>query len=266
MNFKDFYNSKEFIKSEFQDFDMMTGGFQKGTLTVIAGRPSIGKTSLITSICSSIMSKTLITYFSFSEKKSSIIEKIVRQMSQVDFNCYNDQLSPDEFQFVVEAIKTYEQSKMKVIDNFFTINDVENEITKNEVDLVIVDDFQNIQERNCQLVAYEIMKKNNELLCYLKKLAREKNVAIVLLSSISRKVEERCGHRPCLLDFNDCEMENYPDLICFLHRREYYDFCDRPGQAELIISKNKRGITGTCNLTFCQDCSLFQTFMPYNQQ
>ncbi len=76
----------------------------------------------------------------------------------------------------------------------------------------------------------------------LKTLARELNVPILCLSQLSRKVEDRAGHRPMMSDLRESgSLEQDSDIVMFLLRREYYDPNDKPGMAELIVAKNRHG-------------------------
>jgi replicative DNA helicase len=95
----------------------------------------------------------------------------------------------------------------------------------------------------------------------LKNLARELNIPILCLSQLSRRVEERPGHRPMMSDLRESgSIEQDSDLVMFLLRREYYDPADKPGQAELIISKNRHGSIGSVNLTFRKELAQFADY------
>ena len=103
----------------------------------------------------------------------------------------------------------------------------------------------------------------SEISRMLKNLARELNIPILCLSQLSRKVEERQGHRPMMSDLRESgSLEQDSDLVLFLLRREYYDPYDKPGQAELIVAKNRHGNIGTINLTFRKDLTKFDNYTP----
>ena len=102
----------------------------------------------------------------------------------------------------------------------------------------------------------------SEISRMLKNLAREINIPILCLSQLSRKVEERQGHRPMMSDLRESgAIEQDSDLIMFLLRREYYDPYDKPGQAELIISKNRHGSIGNINLSFRKELVQFTNYI-----
>ena len=97
----------------------------------------------------------------------------------------------------------------------------------------------------------------------MKTLARELNLPIICLSQLSRKVEERQGHRPMMSDLRESgSIEQDSDIIMFLLRREYYDPYDKPGMAELIVAKNRHGGVGSVNLTYRKEIAQFANYSP----
>jgi replicative DNA helicase len=105
----------------------------------------------------------------------------------------------------------------------------------------------------------------SEISRLLKNLARELNIPVLCLSQLSRKVEERQGHRPMMSDLRESgSIEQDSDIVMFLLRREYYDPYDKPGQAELIIAKNRHGGVGSVALTFRKELAQFANFTPAN--
>ena len=111
-------------------------------------------------------------------------------------------------------------------------------------------------QENRQLEVSEISR-------LLKTLARELNIPILCLSQLSRKVEERAGHRPMMSDLRESgSLEQDSDLVMFLLRREYYDPYDKPGTAELIVAKNRHGGIGSVNLAFRKELAQFGNYAP----
>jgi len=86
---------------------------------------------------------------------------------------------------------------------------------------------------------------------------------VICLSQLSRKVEERPGHRPMMSDLRESgSIEQDADVVIFMLRRDYYDPLDKPGMAELIIAKNRHGSIGNINLTFRKQFVKFLNFAP----
>src|SRR4029079_10320134 len=107
----------------------------------------------------------------------------------------------------------------------------------------------------------------SEISRMLKTLARELDVAILCIAQLSRKVEERAGHRPMMSDLRESgSIEQDADIIMLLLRREYYDPNDKPGQAELIIAKNRHGGVGSVTLTFRKEIGKFENYVPVAYQ
>ncbi len=97
----------------------------------------------------------------------------------------------------------------------------------------------------------------------LKTWARELDIPIITISQLSRKVEERAGHRPMMSDLRESgSIEQDSDILMFLLRREYYDPNDKPGMAELIIAKNRHGGIGNINLNFVKELAQFRNYTP----
>lgn len=265
------------VNTGFIDIDSLTGGLLKGSLVTIASRPGMGKTTLATNIFCNCLSTNKILYISLSEPFCSIRNKLARKYSQKETNVFLnhdieeiEDLSPTEYQKILESAKLLTSSTYTFIEFAENFTDLEGKIEhalkleededKNPYDMIIVDDLQHINYQNICTSAYENIKQNNDIILYFKTLAREKDLVVILLSNCSRKSEERTGHRPTLTDFNDCEMEVYSDLLLFVLRRDYYDPCDRPHQAELIIAKNKYGSTGCVMLEFQGKFASFENF------
>jgi replicative DNA helicase len=97
----------------------------------------------------------------------------------------------------------------------------------------------------------------------LKTRARELNIPIICASQLSRKVEDRAGHRPMMSDLRESgSIEQDADIVIFLLRREYYDPNDKPGMAEVIVGKNRHGGVGSVQLTFVKELVQFRNYTP----
>jgi len=112
----------------------------------------------------------------------------------------------------------------------------------------------------------DVYQESSKMINELKLFANQHNVAIVVASQLSRKVEERAGHRPMMTDFRDTgAIEEASDQILFLLRREYYDPMDKPGMGEIIVAKNRLGLTGSVKVAFQKEICKFANFMSYRQ-
>ena len=103
----------------------------------------------------------------------------------------------------------------------------------------------------------------SEISRMLKNLARELNIPILCGSQLSRKVEERTGHRPMMSDLRESgAIEQDADIVMFLLRREYYDPYDKPGLAEVIVGKNRHGKVGNIDVAYRKEFAQFANYTP----
>ena len=103
----------------------------------------------------------------------------------------------------------------------------------------------------------------SEISRMLKNLARELDIPVLCAAQLSRKVEERQGHRPMMSDLRESgSLEQDSDVVMFLLRRDYYDPYDKPGMAEIIVAKNRHGSIGNVNMTFRKEIAQFANYTP----
>lgn len=118
--------------------------------------------------------------------------------------------------------------------------------------------FRSIENRQMEI---------SEISRSVKNLARELNIPILCAAQLSRKVEERQGHRPLMSDLRESgSIENEADIVMMLFRRDYYDKYDKPGLAELIIAKNRHGPVGDVQLSFRKEIAQFASYSPIPSQ
>lgn len=131
------------------------------------------------------------------------------------------------------------------------------------VGLIIIDYLQLITGSGSVRNQENRQNEISEISRMLKTLARELDVPVLCLSQLSRKVEERTGHRPMMSDLRESgSIEQDADIVMFLLRREYYDPHDRPGQAEIIVAKNRHGGVGSVFLIYRKEIAQFANFTP----
>jgi replicative DNA helicase len=132
-----------------------------------------------------------------------------------------------------------------------------------DIGLLIVDYLQLISGSNSSRGNENRQAEISEISRNLKNLARELNIPVICLSQLSRKVEERQGHRPMMSDLRESgSIEQDSDIVMFLLRREYYDPNDKPGLAEVIVAKNRHGGVGTINMVFRKEIGQFANYTP----
>lgn len=254
------------VSSGFIDIDKMTGGFEKGDLIILAGRPSMGKTALSLGICSNMAlrnpEKPRVAYCSLEMSEDSITARIICSEAEVDLqNFRNGYLSDSDWQ-QIEAVEKFmsENNPRMVIDDTPGISIVELKaklkrliIELGELAFVVVDSIQLMSgSGKTESRQQEVSKISREL----KALAKELNVPLMAISTLNRKPEERSDHRPVLADLRESgQLEFDADVVMFVYREDQYKIQANNTEllthtAEIIFAKQRNGPTGTEILQF----------------
>jgi replicative DNA helicase len=137
---------------------------------------------------------------------------------------------------------------------------------ENPFDLIVTDYLQLHSVERQQGKQYNRVQEVGEIARELKGMARELNTPVLALSQLSRTVEGRAGHVPMLSDLRESgEIEQVADMVLFLHRPEMYDQEDRPGEADVIVAKNRNGKIGTATLVFQKQSQRFLPIAKHSQ-
>ncbi len=266
------YDRKEAITgvpSGFKDLDMFTAGFQPSDLIIIAGRPSMGKTSFAINVATNaaIEANTPTAIFSLEMSKEQIGLRILCSKARVNLkNLRTGFLSQEDWPKLTAAAGKISEAPLYV-DDTPAINSLEMRAKarrlKKEKDLgLIVVDYLQLMRGTTPTDSRE--KEISEISRALKALAKELNVPVIALSQLNRRVEERPNKRPQLADLRESgAIEQDSDVIIFIYRDEVYNQSDdnpKKGEAELIIGKQRNGPIGLVKAHFR---SSYSTFLPY---
>jgi replicative DNA helicase len=258
----------EGIPTGFKDLDMMIGGIKKGELTVMAGRPSMGKTTLASSIIEhiAIVEKIPCAYFSLEMSKDQLVQRILCSMAKVDVQEVRKGLfSKDQWPNLVKAAEELSESPI-VIDDTPGISAIELRaqmlrlIPKHNIKLVIVDYLQLMKgASNNENRKQEMLEISRSM----KELARELDIAVILISQLSRVVEQRQDKRPQLSDLRESgAIEQEAELVMLLLREEYYKATEENKDlAEVIVAKQRRGPVGSIKLKWLSEHTKFTDHM-----
>ena len=254
------------------DLDELTAGLQKTDLIILAGRPSMGKSTLAMNFAESVSIKgdgaTLI--FSLEMGATQLIDRTVCSIGGIDQTRLRlAQLTDGEWGRVSEASRRIKESGL-IFDETAGLTVLELRARakrvhrKTPLNLVIVDYIQLMAGKgdNQNLAVADITKG-------LKALAKELSVPVVALSQLNRGLEQRTDKRPRMSDLRDSgAIEQDADLIAFIYRDEAYNKdTDRPGVAEIIIAKQRNGNTGTVYAVFQgHHCRFVNSTRAYAQQ
>lgn len=263
------------IKTHFNDLDKMLNGFNNSNLMILAARPAMGKTALAMNLAENICFKNNfpVGVFSLEMSAEQLCHRIVCSQAEVESDkIKTGSLNGLEFQRIVGAVHNMQQHLMIIDDQpGLKITDLRARARRMKetygIRMLVIDYLQLITGSGSGRNQESRQNEVSEISRMLKNLARELNVPILVLSQLSRKVEERQGHRPMMSDLRESgSLEQDADIVMFLLRREYYDPMDKPGMAELIIGKNRHGSVGTVNLTYRKELAQFANFAPLTRQ
>ena len=259
----------------FADLDAYTGGFQPGSLNIIAARPSMGKTAFAMNIAQfgGTNENTPVLVFSLEMPAEQLVLRMLAAESQVNLSELNTgTFDTNSFGDVRRACDVLAKREIYISDDsMLTALDFRTRCrrfkTKHpELGIIIVDYLQlmssgtpNINNGRQQEVA--------EISRMLKAVARELNCPVVALSQLSRAAEQRTEKKPQLSDLRDSgAIEQDADVVILLFREDYYSDSEQSDEqdskADIRIAKNRNGSTGTFHLTFKRE---FTRFMNYGE-
>lgn len=252
------------FETGYTDYDNMTGGNQPSDLIIVAARPSMGKTAFALNIASGHCANGGHSHvFSLEMGTKSLLQRMISSTGNINGQKWRSMnFSVSDYDMAMNAIGQISSWNLNINENTRTINDIKSVVRKAVQDhpdgehLVIIDYLQLLsstgryENRNL-----EVGSMTREL----KMLARELNIPVILLSQLSRSVEQRQDKRPMMSDLRESgNIEQDADVINFLYRDDYYD-SDSEAQniTEIIISKQRNGPTGTVELAFQKDYGKF---------
>jgi replicative DNA helicase len=262
------------IPTGFQDLDRMTAGFQPSDLIVIAGRPSMGKTSLALNIAenAAIRFKIPSAVFSLEMSREQLVQRLLCAEARVESHrLRTGYLKESEWPLLTDAAGRLAEAPI-YIDDTPGISLMEMRAkarrlkSKVDVGLIVVDylqlarGYQNPENRQQEI---------SQISRGLKALAKELNVPVVALSQLSRAVEQRESRRPVLSDLRESgAIEQDADLVMFIYREEVYkpDKEEAKGVAEVIIGKHRNGPTGVVRLAFMDQYTRFESLARMEEE
>ena len=262
------------LPTGYHDLDKMTTGLQAGDLIVLAARPSMGKTALAINIAEHVaLNEGLpVAVFSMEMGASQLAVRIIGSIGRIDQqNLRTGQLLDNEWSRLTEAIEKLRNIDLHIDDTGgLTISEVRanarrlaRQSGKSGLGLVVVDYLQ------LMTVSKQMSEENRatavgELSRGLKLLAKELNCPVIALSQLSRQVESRGDKRPMMSDLRESgAIEQDADVVMFIYRDDYYNKDSRePGVAEIIISKQRNGPTGTVRLAWLNTLTRFESLAP----
>jgi replicative DNA helicase len=257
------------LPSGFVDLDKLTNGFSPSNLIILAARPSMGKTALALNIASHVAFKqnTPVGVFSLEMTADELLHRLICSASEVESEKIKmGSIDGYEYQKVVAAVNEMTKHSLIIDDQpGMKITDLRARARRlkevHGIGFMVIDYLQLLSGSKSFYNSENRQNEISEISRMLKNLARELDIPILCLSQLSRKVEERAGHRPMLSDLRESgSIEQDADLVMFVFRREYYNANDKPGMAELLVAKNRHGQVGEVKLAFRKHLAQFQNY------
>lgn len=252
------------LSSGISSLDAMTNGFQPTTLTILAARPSMGKTAYVCNLADAFARNGVPTLiFSLEQSKLELAERLIVIRSRVDGNKVKKGIfEKDERHAILEAASEMSHEKKIWIDDNSTrsVSQVRaicrRMKRKHGLGVVIIDYLQLLEPEDKKAPREQQVAAMSRR---LKGLAKDLNIPIICLSQLNRGVETREDKRPKLSDLRESgAIEQDADMVMFLHRPDAYNPDDRPGLAELVVAKHRSGPIGIVNMTWRKEVMRFQ--------
>lgn len=257
------------IPSHLIDLDKKLNGLNNSNLMILAARPAMGKTALALNIAENVCfkNKVPVGIFSLEMSAEQLVHRIICSQSQVESNkIKTGSLNGAEFQRIVQCVGEMQNHVMIIDDQAgLKITDLRARARRMKesynIGFLVIDYLQLISGSGSGRTSENRQNEISEISRMLKNLARELDIPVLCLSQLSRKVEERPGHRPVMSDLRESgSIEQDADIVMFLVRQEYYDPQNKPGMAELNIAKNRHGEIGTVSLFYRKEIVKFENY------
>ena len=243
------------ISTGFDALDSLTNGLQPGEFIVLGGRPSMGKTALALNIAKRVGSNSgdMVAYFSLEMSERQLTNRIMSSESRISFaDISRSGLSNEEWMNVISAADKVAKLNILIDDTpGISVGDIYNKCCslqkKYGLSIVIIDYLQLITSNDKKETRREEVAEVSRV---LKALARGMNVPVIVLSQLSRAVDQREDHHPLLSDLRESDAtEQEADMIIFLYRDKYYNKDSSKGNlAEIMVSKHRNGKCGMVEL------------------
>ena len=256
------------IPTGYKDLDMMTSGLQPGDLIIIAGRPSMGKTSLALNMCEYVSVDTGLptAVFSMEMASTQLVSRLIGSVGKLNqHKMRTGQLDDNDWEKLSYALGQLNEAPI-FIDEGSALNPYEVRARARRLHkqcgrlgLIVIDYLQLMGSAgSTENRATEI----SEISRSLKALAKELNVPVIALSQLNRSVEQRPDKRPVMSDLRESgAIEQDADVIMFIYRDEVYN-PETPdkGIAEIILAKQRNGPVGRVKLTFLGEYTKFENY------
>jgi replicative DNA helicase len=267
------------LESGYHDLDKLTSGWQNSDLIIIAARPAMGKTAFVLSMAKNmaINYNTPIAVFSLEMSNIQLVNRLISNVCELEGQkIKSGQLTNLEWDQLMARIKHLNGAPLYIDDTpslsiFELRTKARRLVREHQVKMIIIDYLQLMNASGMKFGSRE--QEVSMISRSLKQLAKELNIPIIALSQLNRSVESRTdGKRPQLSDLRESgAIEQDADIVCFIHRPEYYLRSDTDangndirGLAEFIIAKHRSGSVDDVKMRFRAKFARFENWEEDN--
>lgn len=246
------------VRTGYRDLDNMTAGLQRSDLIILAARPAMGKTTLVTNLAYNVatVANQPVIFFSLEMSKEQLVDRMLADASGVDaWNIRTGNLSDEDFSKLSEAMGEMAEAPIYIDDTpGLSVLEMRTKARRaaHEAPLgLIIVDYLQLMSGSGKSDGNRVQEVS-EISRGLKLIARELNVPVIALSQLSRSVENRSPQIPQLADLRESgSIEQDADIVMFIYREAYYNpETERENITDLIIAKHRNGPVGKVELYF----------------
>jgi len=260
------------LTTGFNDLDSLTGGFHAGDLIVIGGRPSMGKSTLALNIAANLAlnqdKPQSVGYFSMYATEDEVTTRLISSISRTPMpQLYSGDFTDDKWPEIIEANQKLSQAPLFIedtpaqSDTSLYEQAISLKAQTPDLSLIVIDE---IQLMHTDRVTGDRSEELAVISHSLKELAQKLQVPVIVISQLSRSVEERSNKRPIIRDLGPAiALGQNADLVLFLYRDEIYNPENlRKDEAEIIVARNRRGRNGSALMSFEGKYATFRNYVP----
>ena len=266
------------LETGYHKLDSLTGGWQNSDLIIIAARPAMGKTAFVLSMAKNMAVdyNYPVAVFSLEMSSLQLVNRLISNVCSLEGEkIKSGQLDPPQWENLITRTRSLSTAPLYIDDTpslsiFELRTKARRLVREKQVKIIIIDYLQLMNATGMKFGSRE--QEVSTISRSLKQLAKELDIPIVALSQLNRSVEQRGddkrGKRPQLSDLRESgAIEQDADIVCFIHRPEYYtksaedsEGNDIRGLAEFIIAKHRSGATDTIKLKFVSRFARFENW------
>jgi len=257
------------LQTGIRDFDQVTGGLRGGQLTIVAGRPAMGKSALMLNMADNMSRRGVpVVYFSLEMPANELAARVVLSRAETNTEVIrNGFLTASMKRRIMDAATQFSSEPLYVDDRGgLTLLDIRGRarlaVRRWGVKAIFVDYLQLVSHSGAQSRENEVGFVSRGL----KAMSMELGIPVVAAAQVNRQAENRSDNRPKLSDLRESgSIEQDADIVALVHRPAYYAVQDQepdPQDAELIVAKHRAGRTGTLNLTWRPSLTRFEGTAP----